>query len=720
MVNTLKQIPVVIKVNSHEGKQSSSIFYFKCAPEFIYSNKFLPYDTVVLKNESEDLEFIGHLEIDKTLEENVMIITASTADSLKLKTGDPCLLTRNQIVPVAGRCHLMIEESQAESSTDEEPLKDYDRKNVINTIRYHPLVQGSIIRVSSRSYRVKLYPESNKYAFIGTDTHIKFTQRGVSPYTDCIGLQGPLNELRSIIDWPLQYPETFKQLGLIPPKGVLLYGPPGCGKTHLVRTLARQSGRHFIYTAASRLQDKYVGESEKKLRNMFEVAKSKAPSIVFIDEIESLAGKRDSEGARSAPWKVSLLTELLNNMDGMQPRGDVVVIAATNLRSNLDTAVTRPGRFDREVRVVPPNQANRKKLLTHLLKTSRHQLDIDLLAKKLVGYSPADLILFVKETKLMVASKIIESKQTSETTAQADTLITMKQAYEVMSKIRPTLLRGLLGGYEDSDVTMDDIGGYEKTAKVIRDHLLTPNLYPEFYKKSGLSLPKGAIFYGPPGTGKTTMAKAIARTLGYNLIIMNVTELSKCYYGQSEKTIRDLFEKARDASPVILVLDQIDAVCQSRRRGDSTSSNILSTILSELDGTRRSDGVIVIGTTNKFKDLDKALLRSGRLELHLELDYPKLQELKAIFLKKTSSLKIEDSEACFKEISKLSKAVELSGADVMAIVRDALTYNLGRADAERLKTQSHPDVILTVSDFKAVLSDWQGKKSRGGSATYNL
>jgi len=719
--HTLKLKPGTEKLASEFVSQ----FYVTVHHALALKNGYSPYETVILSNPLNNKFFVGHLEFSSQVGKTSLYVDKTVLSQLEVAEGASVKALVNEIVPVADRCQIRLLHTagaQVDAATEEDTYK-----KLKNEIRYHPFAQKSTFTYNSNTYCVKIFPENHAFGFIGQQTKIRFSSAGLSVYTNCIGLEEPLHELKTILDWPIKYPQVLEKFKLVAPKGVLLHGPPGCGKTHLVRQMAKTSGRKFYYTGASGLEDKYVGQSEKNLRDLFEKARANSPSIIFIDELESVAGSREALGV--SEHRKSVVAELLNCMDGLESRGDVVVIGATNMRDSLDMAVTRPGRFDRDVAVKPPNEQQRKKLFESLFKNVDHRLDISELANMTNGYTPADLLFLVKEAKINACAKIIQAYEESEkphenplTEVPAAPLpppqyvITPDDISKAYDKIRPTLLRGLAGSSLETRMPdFSHIGGYDEVKRKISDYLLSPKLYPQIYKDCNLSLPKGMIIYGPPGTGKTTISKSIAKTLGYNLVLMASSELVVGVVGETQRKIRTLFARARDAAPTVLCLDELDAIAHRRDETGPTSGSALalSTLLTQIDGLKESDGVIVVGTTNRKDQIDPAMLRAGRLELQLQMDAPTLDQIVDIFHKKCSALILEDPQECVKCIRRWFHVQQATGADIMAIVRDTVSACLKELSKEKIdEIKAGGKLTVTSHHLKAAYRSWLEKKSR--------
>lgn len=454
-------------------------------------------------------------------------------------------------------------------------------------------------------------------------------------YDDLGGLKNEVQKIREMVELPMRHPELFEKLGVEAPKGVLLYGPPGTGKTLLAKAVAGETNSHFISISGPEIIGKFYGESEERLREIFKEAEESAPSIIFIDEIDSIAPKREEV---TGEVEKRVVSQLLTLMDGMKSRGKVVVIAATNRPDSLDPAIRRPGRFDREIEIGIPDETGRKEVLD--IHTRGMPLDekvnLEQMAKVTHGFVGADLEILAKEAAMRSLRRILpdldlEVEKISNEILQK-IIITDDDFKDALKEVRPSALREVL--VQVPNVTWEDVGGLESLKEELREAVEWPLKHKEAFEYTDLAPPKGIILHGPPGTGKTLVAKALARTTESNFISIKGPELLSKWVGESEKGVREVFRKARQAAPCIIFLDEIDAIAPSRSSGTSDShvtERVVSQLLTEIDGLEELHNVVVIGATNRLDIVDTALLRPGRFDRIIEVPIPDAKGREGIF-----------------------------------------------------------------------------------------
>lgn len=444
-------------------------------------------------------------------------------------------------------------------------------------------------------------------------------------YDDLGGLKGEVRKIREMVELPMRHPELFEKIGVEAPKGVLLYGPPGTGKTLLAKAVAGETNAHFISLSGPEIMGKYYGESEGRIREIFREAEENAPSVIFIDEIDSIAPKRDEV---SGEVEKRVVSQLLTLMDGMKKRGRVVVIAATNRPDSVDPALRRPGRFDREIEIGIPDRDGRGQILGIHVRGMPLDEKIDLgeISKITHGFTGADLEVLAKEAAMRSLRRILPEIDLNEEISM-ETLqkikITEEDFRDALREIRPSALREVL--VQVPDVSWDDVGGLEDLKVELREAIEWPLKHGEAIKYADARAPRGILLHGPPGTGKTLIAKAIARTTESNFISVKGPELLSKWVGESEKGIREVFRKARQAAPCIVFFDEIDAMVPRRGGGASDSrvmEGMVSQILTEIDGLEELRGVLVVGATNRLDMIDPALLRPGRFDKIIEVPKP--------------------------------------------------------------------------------------------------
>uniref|UniRef100_A0A7J3ZIW3 AAA family ATPase n=1 Tax=Fervidicoccus fontis TaxID=683846 RepID=A0A7J3ZIW3_9CREN len=530
---------------------------------------------------------------------------------------------------------------------------------------------------------VSTQPTTNVYITDSTVIQLKeeavreeAVARGVPRVTweDIGDLEEAKEKLREMIELPLKQPEIFRHLGIEPPKGVLLYGPPGTGKTLLAKALANEIGAYFISINGPEIMSKFYGESEQRLREVFKEAEDNAPSIVFIDEIDSIAPKRE-EVVGEVEKRV--VAQLLALMDGLKERGKVVVIGATNRPDAIDPALRRPGRFDREIEIRPPDGRARKEIL--LVHTRNMPLADDVNLEKLAdithGYTGADLAALVKEAAMhalrrFMKDKKIDWKRPISKEVLKELKVTFADFTAAMKSVQPSLLREIY--VEVPSVRWSDIGGLEEAKQALQEAVEWPLKYPEVFEKMGISPPRGILLFGPPGTGKTLLAKAVATESEANFIAVRGPEILSKWVGESERAIRMIFRRARQAAPAVVFFDEIDAIAPARGYRHDTSGvtdRIVNQMLAEMDGIQPLMNVVVIGATNRPDILDPALLRPGRFDRLVYVPPPDKKARLEILKIHTRKVPLADDV----DLERLAELTEgYTGADIEALVREAV------------------------------------------------
>ncbi|MDR3290677.1 MAG: CDC48 family AAA ATPase [Methanobrevibacter sp.] len=495
-------------------------------------------------------------------------------------------------------------------------------------------------------------------------------------YEDIGGLKEEVKKVREMIEIPLKRPELFDRLGISPPKGVLMHGPPGTGKTLLAKAVASESDAHFIAINGPEIMSKYVGGSEENLREFFEEAEKNAPSIIFIDELDAIAPKREET---QGEVERRIVAQLLTLMDGLNARGQVVVIGATNRPNSLDQALRRPGRFDREIEIGVPDKDGRKEVIeihTRGMPLSE-KVDLDELSEITHGFVGADLEALCKEAAMRVVRRILPDIKTDEEIPKEtlQKLIVKKDDFkEALKEIQPSALREIL--VQIPDIKWDDIGGLEDAKQELQEAIEWPLKYPEKFEKFGVKPPKGVLLYGTPGTGKTLLAKAVSNESEANFIAIKGPELLSKWVGDSEKGVREVFRKARQTAPTVIFFDEIDSIASSRGNstGDSgVTQRVVNQLLTEIDGMEELRDVAIIAATNRPDILDTGLIRPGRFDRHIKVDNPNEKGRLAIFKVHTKDMPLSDDV----NIEKLAKESEgYVGADIEAVCREAAMLTL--------------------------------------------
>jgi transitional endoplasmic reticulum ATPase len=495
-------------------------------------------------------------------------------------------------------------------------------------------------------------------------------------YEDIGGMHEEIQKVREMIELPLRHPELFTKLGIEPPKGVLLYGPPGCGKTLLARAVANESGANFYSIAGPEVMSKWYGQSEENVRKIFEEAEKNAPSIIFIDEIDSIAPKREEVHGEVERRVVS---QLLTLMDGLKARGKLIVIAATNVPNMLDPALRRPGRFDREIEIGIPDKKGRKEILeihTRHMPLAK-DVSLDQLADTTYGYTGADITALTKEAAMRALRRLLPKiKWKEEEKVPSDVLEKLsvsKGDFDYAQRIvEPSAMREVL--IETPNVKWNDIGGLENMKQDLKESIEWPLTMPDAFKRMGITPPKGVLLYGPPGCGKTLLAKAVATESNANFIAVKGPELFSKWVGESEKRVRDLFRRAKQVAPSIVFFDEIDAMVPRRGLGygEQVTEKLVSQMLTELSGLEDLHDVVVIAATNRPDMLDAALLRPGRFDRQILVTEPDEKARLKILEIKTKGMPLKDVD--LKKIAKITE--NFSGADLENLCREAAMHAL--------------------------------------------
>jgi transitional endoplasmic reticulum ATPase len=527
------------------------------------------------------------------------------------------------------------------------------------------------------SYRVtKVVPKGN--SIVRPETRLVISDEPVSEdskstgvsYEDIGGLKNEIELIREMVELPMKHPEVFQKLGVGAPKGVLLTGPPGTGKTLLAKAVANETDSQFYSIAGPEIVSKYYGESEKHLREVFEKAEKNAPSIIFVDEIDSIAPKR---GESQGEVERRIVAQLLTLMDGLKSRGQVVVMAATNRPDDIDEALRRPGRFDRELRINPPDESGRKEILQIHTRGMPLDSDVDLneIASRTMGFTGADVNILCKEAALKSIKPYfsdLKNLQDKVPTRILDKIKVSRQHFiDALKMVEPSALREVM--IVKPHVKWEDVGGLEDAKEKLRELIELPLVRPDLFKRAGIKPSKGVLLSGPPGTGKTLLAKAVATEANANFISIKGPELISKWVGESEKHIREIFKKARQVAPCIIFFDEFDSI--SKVRGTSLSDSterMVNQLLTELDGVEELEKVMILAATNRRDLIDPALLRPGRIDSIVELPLPNADARTKIFAVHTRTMPIDKNV-------KLDEYIEKSdgwtGAEIEAICREA-------------------------------------------------
>jgi transitional endoplasmic reticulum ATPase len=520
------------------------------------------------------------------------------------------------------------------------------------------------------------------------------TLRGVPQvtYEDIGGLTDEIKKVREMIELPLRHPEIFEKLGIEAPKGVLLYGPPGTGKTLLAKAVANESQAHFISISGPEIMSKFYGESEARLREIFKEAREKAPSIIFVDEIDSIAPKREEV---TGEVERRVVSQMLSLMDGLEARGKVIVIAATNRPNAIDPALRRPGRFDREIEIKVPDKKGRKDILA--IHSRNMPLSDDVNVEKISsvshGYVGADLEYLCKEAAMKCLRRLLPELNMEEEKLPPETLdkliVNNEDFQKALIEVTPSGMREVF--IENPDVKWEEVGGLEDVKRELQEAVEWPMKYPGLYDKLGHKMPRGILLHGPSGTGKTLLAKAVATQSEANFVSVRGPELLSKWVGESERGIREIFRRARQASPCVVFFDEIDSIAPIRGAGGETAvtERVVSQLLTELDGMENMHGVVVLAATNRPDMIDPALLRPGRFDKIIQIPLPDKESRKMILKINAEKIPIvsDINNPQHVDIDKIAELTDgLSGADTAAIANTAVSLVIHEF------LDAHPDV----------------------------
>ncbi|MEW6456331.1 MAG: CDC48 family AAA ATPase [Acidobacteriota bacterium] len=548
-----------------------------------------------------------------------------------------------------------------------------------------PLMSGDRVRVNlfgARSCEFRVLDTVPKdVVLVQPTTLIKLELREISEkhaykisYEDIGGLSVQIQRIREMIELPLKYPQLFDRLGIDAPKGVLLYGPPGCGKTLIAKAVANETDAYFTHITGPEIMGKFYGESEARLRSVFEEAQRNAPAIIFIDEIDAIAPKREEMGGEKQVER-RVVAQLLALMDGLKARGQIIVIAATNLPNTLDPALRRPGRFDREISIPIPDKNARLEILQIHTRGMPLAKDVDLekLADITHGFVGADLEALAREAAMVTLRKLLPKVNFEMDEIPYEELmelqVTQDAFLEALKEVEPSALREVF--VEIPDVGWDDIGGLEDIKEQLKEAIEWPLIHADVFKEAKTTPPKGILLHGPPGTGKTLLAKAVANKCGVNFISVKGPQLLSKYVGEAERGVREVFKKAKQAAPTVLFFDELESLVPIRNSGIGDSrvtERVISQFLAEMDGIEELKGVVVLGATNRIDMVDPALLRAGRFDLLIELPIPDEAARIEIFKVHTKNKPLD------KNVDILNLAIQTNGcvgSDIEFICRKA-------------------------------------------------
>ena len=592
--------------------------------------------------------------------------------------------------------------------------KDKDAKYLGSLISGFPVTSGDRVRATlfgSRSCDFKVSATvPDGVVLINTATSIRVEtkkseeaggQTKIS-YEDIGGLGPQIQRIREMIELPLRYPQIFERLGIDAPKGVLLYGPPGTGKTLIARAVANETDAYFNHISGPEIMGKFYGESEGRLRSVFEDAQKHAPAIIFIDEIDAIAPKREDMGGEKQVER-RVVAQLLALLDGLESRGQIIVIGATNIPNTLDPALRRPGRFDREISVPIPDKNGRLQILQIHTRGMPLAKDVSLekLAEITHGFVGADLGALAREAAMSALRMILPNIDFEMADIPYETLlkleVTMDNFLEAMKEVEPSAIREFF--VEVPDVKWEDVGGLENIKEELKEAVEWPLKYSDIFKKANTTPAKGILLYGPPGTGKTLLAKAVASQTGVNFISVKGPSLISKFVGESERGVREVFKTAKQASPTILFFDEIDALVP-RRGSASTDAHVtervISQFLSEMDGIEELKGVMVLAATNRLDIIEPAILRSGRFDIQLALPLPDQgtrEEIFKIHTKNKPLARDVDQKALARETG------NRTGSDIEFICRKAAMF----AIREYIEGNKKSELLISKKHFEEAI-----------------
>lgn len=650
----------------------------RITPDIMKSLGLRPGDYVEIVGPRRTVAILMAAEPDE--EPDIIRMDGLLRDNIGVRLGDYVAIRKTKVVPAQ-----KIVLSPSQNVGFGSGFENYVRRQLQGI----PIVKGDTITIPVLGMTLKLNvveTTPDKPVRIVSTTHIEILPSAAvaikkTPkvrYEDIGGLKHVIDRVREIVELPLKHPELFYHLGIEPPKGVLLYGPPGCGKTLLAKAVANEAGATFLSINGPEIMGKYYGESEERLREVFRQAKEKAPSIIFIDELDAIAPRRAEV---SGEVERRIVAQLLALMDGLESRGQVIVIGATNRIDAIDPALRRPGRFDREIEIGPPDKDGRKEILKIHTRNMplADDVNLDELAEMTYGFVGADLAALCKEAAMHALRRVIPKIDTKVDRIPASVIenlkVTRNDFLEAFKNIQPSALREVL--VEVPRVKWEDIGGLEDVKRKLREAIELPLKHPEVYKAMGIRPPKGILLYGPPGCGKTLLAKAVATESQANFISVKGPEILSKWVGESEKAIRVVFRKARQTAPCVIFFDEIDAIAPKRGSyaGESgVLERIVNQLLTELDGISVLKQVVVIAATNRPDIIDPALLRPGRFDRIVFVPPPDKNSRVSILKIYTKNMPLSDDV----DLEELADMLEgYSGADIEALCREAAMIALG-------------------------------------------
>ncbi|XP_069128020.1 transitional endoplasmic reticulum ATPase isoform X1 [Argopecten irradians] len=675
-------------------------------------------DTVLLKGKRRK-ETVCIVLSDDTVTDDKIRINRCVRNNLRVRLGDVVSIQACPDVKYGKRIHVLPIDDTVEGLTGnifEVYLKPYFME------AYRPIKKGDIflIRGGMRGVEFKVIAtDPDPYCIVAPETVIHCEGEPVKReeeeealnevgYDDIGGCRKQLAQIKEMVELPLRHPQLFKAIGVKPPRGILLYGPPGTGKTLIARAVANETGAFFFLINGPEIMSKLAGESESNLRKAFEEAEKNAPAIIFIDELDAIAPKREKTHGEV---ERRIVSQLLTLMDGLKQRSHVIVMAATNRPNSIDTALRRFGRFDREVDIGIPDATGRLEILRIHTKNMKLGDDVDLeqVASETHGHVGADLAALCSEAALQQIREKMDLIDLEDDTIDAEVLdslaVTMEDFRWALGKSNPSALRET--AVEVPSVTWEDVGGLENVKKELQELVQYPVEHPEKFMKFGMTPSKGVLFYGPPGCGKTLLAKAIANECQANFISIKGPELLTMWFGESEANVRDIFDKARSAAPCVLFFDELDSIAKARGGnagdGGGAADRVINQLLTEMDGMSAKKNVFIIGATNRPDIIDPAILRPGRLDQLIYIPLPdaksRISILKANLRKSPVSKDVD--------VDYLAKVTQgFSGADLTEICQRACKLAIRQSIEAEIRMEreraNNPDADMETEDYDPV------------------
>ena len=635
---------------------------------------------IIGKRRTVGIAWMGYPEDEGT---GIIRMDGITRHNAGVSIGDIVTVKKARVVPARSITLAPIEEPIRFSGD----FSMYIKRHLIGrAVARGDTIVVPVLNVALRMVVIATQPEI--IVQIVDDTEVKLREKPIGAvevgiprvtYEDIGDLEEAKQKIREMIELPMKYPELFRHLGIEPPKGVLFHGPPGTGKTLLARAVANEAGAYFIAINGPEIMSKFYGESEQRLREVFKEAEENAPAIIFIDEIDAIAPKREEV---TGEVERRVVAQLLALMDGLRGRGQVIVIGATNRPEALDPALRRPGRFDREIVFpVPDRKARKEILLVHTRNMPlSDDVNLDEIAEITHGFTGADLAALCREAAMSALRRVLPKIDLEKGVVPSEVFdelrVTREDFLEALKGIQPSALREVY--VEVPEVHWDDIGGLEDVKREIRETVEWPLKHPEYFEHMGIEPPRGVLLYGPPGCGKTLLAKAVATESGANFIAVKGPEVLSKWVGESEKAVRAVFRKARQAAPCIVFFDEIDSIASRRglRTDSGVTDRIVNQLLTEMDGITLMKGVMVLAATNRPDILDTALLRPGRFDKVIYIPPPDEKARYEIFKVHTRNMPLSEDV----DLERLAKNTKgYTGADIAAVCREAAMNALREA-----------------------------------------